>query len=133
MNEFKLLPVKPNIKFSDLDKLDIRIGLIEKVEDVEKSDKLVRLKVDFGDFKRTILVGMKKERTNPQEVEGKQALFVVNLEPKEMMGEMSEGMLFDVGYSNGITPVLSVPEAQVPNGVSAGQGASYEAPTFNIQ
>lgn len=95
----KLLPVKPTIKFNDLDKLDFRVGRIEKVEDIEKSDKLVRLTVNFGDFKRNILVGIKKERENPKEIEGKQALFIVNLEPREMMGEMSEGMLFDIGYS----------------------------------
>lgn len=116
----KLLPVKPTINFSDLDKLDIRVGRIEKVEDVEKSDKLVRLTVNFGDFKRNILVGLKKERENPKEIEGKQALFVVNLEPKEMMGEVSEGMLFDIGYSNNIIPVLAVPEKEVPDGVNAG-------------
>lgn len=116
----KTLVIKPTITFSDLDKIDIRVGLIEKVEDIEKSDKLVRLKVNFGDFGRTILVGLKKERENPQEIEGKQALFVVNLEPKEMFGEMSEGMIFDIGYSNEITPVMAVPEKKVPNGVSAG-------------
>jgi methionine--tRNA ligase beta chain len=116
----KFLPAKSTVKVSDLEKLDIRVGRIEKVEDVEKSDKLVRLIVNFGDFKRTILVGLKKERENPKDIEGKQALFVVNLEPKEMMGEMSEGMLFDIGYSNGIVPVLSVPEKEVPDGVSAG-------------
>jgi tRNA-binding protein len=116
----KLLPIKPTIQLADLDKLDIRVGRIEKVEDIEKSDKLVRLTVNFGDFKRTILVGLKKERENPKEIEGKQALFVVNLAPKEMMGELSEGMLFDIGYANGITPVLSIPENKVPDGVSAG-------------
>lgn len=116
----KLLPIKSNIKFADLDKLDIRIGKIERVDDIEKSDKLVRLIVDFGDFRRKILVGMKKERENVKEVVGKQALFVVNLEPKEIMGELSEGMLFDIGYSNEVTPVLAVPEKDVPNGVSAG-------------
>ncbi|HWY78843.1 MAG TPA: hypothetical protein VNW29_00640, partial [Candidatus Sulfotelmatobacter sp.] len=92
----------------------------EKVEDIKQSDKLVKLIVNFGDFTRTILVGMKKERENTQEVEGKQALFIVNLEPRKMMGEMSEGMLFDIGYANGITPVLAVPEKEVPNGVNAG-------------
>ena len=112
--------VKPNINFKDLEKLDIRVGTIEQVLDVEKSDKLVKLIVNFGDFKRTILVGMKKERENPKEIEGKQALFVVNLEPKEMMGEMSEGMLFDIGYSDGITPVLAMPEKTVPDGSMAG-------------
>lgn len=116
----KLLPVKPTINYDDFAKLDIRVGTIEKVEDVEGSDKLVRLTVDFGDFKRKILVGMKKERENPQEIVGKQTLFVVNLEPKKMMGESSEGMLFDIGYSNEISPVLAVPEKPVPNGVSAG-------------
>lgn len=116
----KLLPVKSTIKYGDLDKLDIRVGRIEKVEDVEKSDKLVRLTVNFGDFKRNILVGLKKERKDPREIEGKQALFVVNLESKEMMGELSEGMLFDIGYANGIIPVLAMPEKEVPDGVNAG-------------
>jgi methionine--tRNA ligase beta chain len=116
----KLLAVKPTITIDDLDKVDIRVGLIEKVEDIEKSDKLVRLTVDFGDFKRTILVGMKQERQNPHEIEGKQALFVVNLAPRQMMGEVSEGMMFDIGFANGVIPVLSQPEKPVPNGVSAG-------------
>ncbi len=116
----KLLPIKPTINFNDLDKIDVRIGRIEMVADIEKSDKLVRLTVNFGDFKRNILVGLKKERKNPKEIEGKQALFVVNLEPKEMMGEVSEGMLFDIGYSNKITPVLAIPEKEVPDGISAG-------------
>ena len=112
--------IKPTIKFEDLEKLDIRVGKIEKVEDIETSDKLVRLIVDFGDHKRKIIVGMKKERDNPKEVEGMQALFVVNLEPRKMMGEMSEGMLFDIGYSDKITPVLAIPEKEVPNGSRAG-------------
>ena len=116
----KLLPVKPIIKLSDLEKIDIRVGAIEKVEDIEKSDKLVRLTVNFGEFKRNILIGLKKERANPKEIEGKQALFIVNLEPKKMMGEDSEGMILDIGYANGITPVLCVPENKVPVGVSAG-------------
>ena len=112
--------VKPTIKFSDLDKLDIRVGTIEEVIDIEKSDKLVKLIVNFGDFKRQIIAGMKKERENPKEVEGMQALFVVNLEPKEMMGEKSQGMLFDIGYADNITPCLAVPEVPVPNGSRAG-------------
>ncbi len=116
----KYLSVKSTVTAKDLDKIDIRVGLIEKVEDVEGSDKLVKLTVDFGDFKRNILVGLKKERANPKEIEGKQALFVVNLEPRQMAGETSAGMLFDIGYANGITPVLAVPEKEIPNGASAG-------------
>jgi tRNA-binding EMAP/Myf-like protein len=63
---------------------------------------------------------MKKERANPCEIEGKQALFVVNLEPRKMAGEISEGMLFDIGYADGVTPVLATPENPVPNGARAG-------------
>lgn len=112
--------VKKNITFKDLSKVDIRVGEILSLENVEGSKKLVKLQVDFGDFKRQILVGMQGERENPQEVVGKQALFVVNLEPKEMAGEISEGMLFDIGYESGITPVLATPEKSVPNGSIAG-------------
>lgn len=112
--------LKPNISIADLEKIDVRVGTIEKVENVTNSDKLVRLTVDFSDFKRTILVGLKKERADPQEIVGKQALFVVNLEPKTMAGEVSEGMVFDIGYADGIIPVLAVPEKSVPNGVRAG-------------
>ena len=81
---------------------------------------MVKLTVNFGDHKRTILAGMRRERQNQKEVEGKQALFIVNLEPKRMFGELSEGMLFDIGYADGITPVLAVPERPVPNGTRAG-------------
>ncbi len=116
----KQLPIKPTITIEDLDKVDIRVGTIEKVEDMPESKKLVRLTVDFGEFKRNILVGMKLERENPKEIEGKQALFVVNLAPREMLGEISEGMIFDIGYSNEIIPVLSEPEKPVPNGSCAG-------------
>ena len=116
----KVAPIKPTLSFDVLDKVDIRVGTIKLVEDVQGSDKLVKLTVDFGDHKRSILVGMKQERQNPKEIEGKQALFVVNLKPKKMMGEVSEGMLFDIGYADGITPVLAVPEKQVPNGTRAG-------------
>lgn len=115
-----IIPLKPTISFQDLEKVDIRVGTIEKVEDVVGSDKLVRLIVDFGEFKRTILVGMKKERENPKEIVGKQALFVVNLEFRKMMGEESQGMILDIGYANGITPVIAMPEKPVPAGVSAG-------------
>jgi tRNA-binding protein len=120
MERIEVAPVKPTIAFDMLDRIDVRVGTIELVEDVEGSEKLVRLTVDFGDHKRRILVGMKQERQDPKEVEGKQALFVVNLEPKKMMGEVSEGMLFDIGYADGITPVLAVPETRVPNGARAG-------------
>jgi len=113
-------PIKPVVSVADVERLDVRVGTIVKVEDVAKSAKLLKLTVDFGDHTRTILAGMKTERADPQEVRGRQALFVVNLEPKRMAGELSEGMLFDIGFADGITPVLAVPERAVPNGVRAG-------------
>jgi methionine--tRNA ligase beta chain len=114
-------PIKPLISSDDLDRIDIRVGTILTIEDVANSDKLVRLKVDFGDRTRSILVGMKKERHDPRaEIEGKQALFVVNLEPRKMAGELSEGMIFDIGYADKIVPVLALPEKPVPNGTRAG-------------
>lgn len=116
----KHLSIKPHISIGQLEKYDIRIGTITQVVDIEKSDKLVKLMVDFGQFSRQIVVGLKQERNNPKEIEGLQALFVVNLEPKNIMGETSQGLLFDIGYANGITPVLAVPEKPVPNGAQAG-------------
>jgi tRNA-binding protein len=117
---FEPAPIKPNISFDVLEKIDARIGTIEQVEDVRGSNKLVKLTVNFGDHRRTILAGMKQERANTKEIEGRQALFVVNLEPKKMAGEISEGMLFDIGYADGIQPVLAVPESSVPDGTRAG-------------
>src|SRR5262245_61366161 len=113
-------PVKPPIPFSALEAIDARVGMIMSVEEVPKSDKLLRLTVDFGDHQRRILAGMKQERANPGEVVGRQALFVLNLEPRRMMGEVSEGMLFDLGYADGVAPALAVPERPVPNGTRAG-------------
>lgn len=119
-NEFVPAPVKPVVTFDAVEQLDVRVGTIESVEDVEKSDKLLKLTVSFGDHRRTILAGMKRERANPQEIVGRQALFVINLAPRRMAGEVSEGMLFDIGYADRLTPVLATPERPVPDGTRAG-------------
>lgn len=120
MSEFTPAPVKSTVPLSALDALDIRVGTIERVEKVLRSEKLMRLMVNFGDHARTILAGIGKERANPQEIVGKQALFVINLEHRKMAGEVSEGMLFDLGYPDGIQPALAVPERPLPNGTRAG-------------
>ena len=119
-HEMDIAKLKPEITVDDVDKLDVRVGTIVHVEEVEGSKKLMQLRVDFGDRERTILAGIKQERSDPTEIEGLQALFVVNLEPQRMAGVLSEGMMFDIGYADGITPVLSVPEKPVPNGARAG-------------
>ena len=113
-------PVKPTVPLSALEALDIRVGTIEAIEDVPGSRKLLRLTVSFGDHRRTILSGMKGERPDPREIAGRQALFVVNLESRKMAGEVSEGMLFDLGFADGIPPALAVPERAVPDGTRAG-------------
>ena len=120
MDEFKPVSIKAAISVADVEKLDVRVGTIMAVADIPKSEKLLKLTVDFGDERRTILAGMKQERANPKEILGRQALFVVHLEPKRMAGEVSQGMLFDIGFADGVTPVLAVPERAVPNGVRAG-------------
>lgn len=113
-------PVKPVVAAEVLEQIDIRVGTIASVEDIAGSKRLVALRVDFGDHTRTIVAGLKQERSDPQEIAGRQALFVVNLAPRKIHGVMSEGMLFDLGYQDGITPVLAVPEAPIPNGARAG-------------
>lgn len=113
-------PIKDLITYDDFSKLDIRVGTITELSEVEKSDKLMKLTVDFGDHTRSILAGIKQERANPREIEGKQALFVVNLPERKMAGELSQGMLFDIGYEDKITPCLAMPESEVPNGWRAG-------------
>ena len=116
----KPAPIKPEIGIEDLAKLDIRAGTILAVDEVAASRKLMKLTVDFGDHQRSILAGIRQERDDPFEIIGRQALFVVNLPPREMAGELSEGMLFDVGYEDGVKPVLAVTEKPMPDGSRAG-------------
>lgn len=116
----KPAPIKPSTTVEDLSKLDIRVGEIVEVEEVPESRKLVKLTVDFGDHRRTILAGIRQEREDPGEIRGRQALFVVNLAPRRMAGVISEGMLLDIGYADGIDPALAMPEFPVPNGARAG-------------
>ena len=117
---FSPAPIKAPIEMADLEKIDIRVGTIVKVEEVTNSDKLMKLSVSFGDHERIIIAGIKQERAHPKEIEGKQALFVVNLPPRKMRGEISEGMMFDIGFADGLTPSLAVPERPIADGARAG-------------
>ena len=113
-------PIKATVTLELFQQLDIRVGRILSVEDVSASRKLARLRVSFGDHERTILAGLKGERSDLQTLIGVQTLFVVNLAPRVMAGEVSEGMLFDIGYADGIVPVLALPESSVPDGARLG-------------
>ena len=109
MNTFVPAPIEPIITIADL---DIRVGMIETVEFVVGSDKLVKLAVEFGDRRRSVLSGLRNERADPKvELDGRQARFVVNLAPRKMAGQISEAMLLDIGYADGITPVLAIANA----------------------
>lgn len=116
----RVAPIKPAITLELLNQIDIRVGTVESVQDVTDSDRLVELRVSFGDHKRTIVAALRHERSNPKEIEGKQALFVVNLQPRKIRGVVSEGMLFDIGYADGVRPVLAIPETPLPDGTRAG-------------
>ena len=118
--EFTPAEIKPLIRMEDVEKLDVRVGTILAVSEVENASKLMKLTVSFGDHERTILAAIKNERDDPTEIEGKQALFIVNLEPRKMRGETSEGMLFDIGYADGLIPVLAMPEKPIKDGARAG-------------
>jgi tRNA-binding protein len=113
-------PIKPPVSKELLDRIDVRVGTILRVEDMPASRKLCRLTVGFGDHERRILAAIRGEREDPREIVGRQALFVVNLEPRRMAGELSEGMLFDIGYADGLRPVLAVPERPIEDGARAG-------------
>ena len=112
--------VRPAVGIAALEAIDIRVGTIQAVEEVAGSRKLVKLTVSFGDHERSILAGLRQERPDLAVLVGRQALFVVNLEPRTMAGQVSEGMLFDIGYADGLPPALAVPERPVPDGTRAG-------------
>ncbi len=116
---FTPAPVKPIVDAAALDALDIRLGTIQAVSDVPGSKKLVQLTVSFGDRTRSILAGLKQERADLSALVGRQTVFVVNLPPKPMAGAISEGMLLDVGYADGVLPAMLLPERPVPDGVRA--------------
>lgn len=103
-----------SVSFSDFQKLDLQIGKIENVEEIEGLDKLYKLTVDLGEpGKRTLLAGL-KETHKSDELLGKLIVVVANLEPREIKGIKSEGMLLAV--DDGGKPVLLTPEGEVKPG-----------------
>jgi tRNA-binding protein len=117
---FTPAPVKPTASPEVLAALDVRTGTIRAVVPVAGADRLVALTVDFGDHTRSIVAGIRAERPSLDALVGAQALFVVNLPLKTIRGQRSEGMLFDVGFADGLHPSLVQAEWPVPNGVRAG-------------
>lgn len=105
---------KPLIKFDDFSKVDIRIGTVVLAEDIEGSEKLIKMEVDFGDLgKRQILAGIKLWY-KPEDLVGKQLPFVINIEPRKMMGLESQGMVLAADSNDGA--VILLPRQTVING-----------------
>ncbi len=80
------------INQDDFKKIDLRVGRVVEAREIEKSDKLLLLKIDIGEETRQVLAGIRKYY-KPNEIIGKNVVVVINLEPKEMLGFKSEGML----------------------------------------
>lgn len=103
------------INIDYLKKLIIKVGTVEAASKLEKSEKLLKLTVNFGDEVRTILSGIAKFYS-PETLVGRQLPFILNLEEREIMGEKSQGMLFAV--DNFGDAVLLMPDKSVQNGAS---------------
>ena len=93
--ELKLAPIKDTISFDDFQKVDLRAGKILKCEKVKGKDRLLKIEVDIGTEKRTMVTGL-GHLYKPDEIEGVTALFLVNLEPKKIGGVESHGMILAV-------------------------------------
>ena len=111
---------KPPVPYSHLQQLDVRVGTIRAVDDIAGSKRLMRLRVGVNGTMRTVIAGIKQERHRPADLVGRQALFVLNVEPKEIHGQRSDAMLFDIGFEDGLRPALAQPEWPVPDGTRAG-------------
>lgn len=101
----------------DFEKLDLRIGEVVSASAVPGSEKLMKLEIDLGTHHRVVLSGMRPDYS-PGEVVGKQVVVLCNLEPRKIMGIVSQGMILDAGYRDGIRPpALLTVSHRVPNGV----------------
>ena len=105
---YKPEPVKPNVSFDDFEKLDIRVGHVKDCQKVKKSKKLLQFTIDDGTgTDRTILSGIAAS-WQPEELVGKDVLFVANFEPRKMMGIESQGMILSAVDSDGSLQVTSL-------------------------
>ena len=113
-NNAKVNPQKPNISFDDFTKLDIRTGTIIEAEKVPKTKKLLKLIIDTGIDKRTVVSGI-AEYYKPEEIKGKQVSILVNLEPRKIKGIESQGMILMAENNDG-TLAFVQPDKKIING-----------------
>ena len=109
-----IMPQKNTIEFDDFTKVDIRIGKVIEAENVPKSDKLLKLKVDTGLDQRTILSGISKYYST-EEILNKKVMVLINLKPIKMMGYESQGMLLLADDGDGNLSLMQ-PDSDISNG-----------------
>ena len=110
----KIMPQKNIIEFDDFTKVDLRVGTVIEAENIPKSDKLLKLKVDTGLDQRTILSGISKYYS-PDEIINKKVMVLINLKPRKMMGFESEGMLLLADDSDGNLSLMQ-PDSDISDG-----------------
>ena len=108
------MPQKNTIEFDDFTKVDIRVGTVIEAENVPKSDKLLKLKVDTGLDKRIILSGISKYYS-PEDILNKKVMVLINLIPRKMMGIESHGMLLLAEDSDGSLSLMQ-PDSDITDG-----------------
>ena len=111
LNESKLNKLKDKIEFSEFleleKKLEIQVGTVLSVEDVPKSNKLLKLTVQFGSEQRTVVTNIKPHLTDPRGLENRNFLFITNLKPVVMMGIESTAMILPGDVEKGIFITVS--------------------------
>ena len=112
---------KKEIRFDKFDKVELKVAEIKEVSKVEGSDKLLKFRLDAGDDgDRQILSGIAKWYPNPEELIGKKVIAVTNLQPRMMMGQVSQGMLLSGEYDEGKTVKLITVSDEIPAGSLVG-------------
>ena len=110
----KIMPQKNIIEFDDFTKVDLRVGTVKEAENIPKSDKLLKLKVDTGLDQRTILSGISKYYS-PNDILNKKVMVLINLKPRKMMGYESEGMLLLADDGDGNLSLMQ-PDSDISDG-----------------
>lgn len=107
----EIAPFKDYIEFEDFEKLDIRVGKVLECEKVPKSSKFLRFTLEVGSEKRQILSGISKYHT-PEELVGKNVIFIANLKPRKMMGLESCGMILSAEHGEELTVLTTAKDIQ---------------------
>lgn len=117
-NEVPVNDLKPEVSFDDFTKLDLRVGTILQAEKVAKTKKLLKLEVDLGFEKRTVVSGI-AESFSPEDVIGQQVTLLANLAPRAIKGIESQGMILMAETNDGQLKFISPSEA-ITSGLKIG-------------